>query len=62
MNRPKPPCILCENRSEGCHSKCEEYEEYRLAHKKYRDDLREIKGKQFSVDSYFIAKKKRGKR
>jgi len=31
MTKRKAPCYKCERRSEGCHSKCEAYIEYKTA-------------------------------
>ena len=62
MAKPKPPCIDCDDRSEGCHARCEGYKEYQEASRSYKEVLREIKGKKYNLDSYYVAKKKRSRR
>ena len=59
MGTPKPPCIDCDDRSEGCHARCEGYKEFRKMMDEHKETLREIKGKKYNLDSYYVAKKKR---
>lgn len=62
MKRPTPPCINCEERREGCHSKCEGYAEYQELNQKYKDELSEVKRRIFDMEAYRSSKRKRGKK
>lgn len=58
----KSPCYNCENRSEGCHSSCEEYKEFAEARKQInlnRKDERRKAAYAFMERTYREAQRKK---
>lgn len=50
--KPKAPCLKCENRNPGCHSRCEKYIDY----KKKQFEYNQLKSKERLINS--VAKNK----
>lgn len=50
--KPKAPCLNCEDRNPGCHSRCEKYISYREKQIEYN----KLKAKERMIDS--VAKSK----
>ena len=62
MKRPLPPCIDCDKRSEGCHGRCEGYQEYKRLNEAYKSEYAEVKRKIHDMDAYRSSKRKRGQK
>ena len=63
----KGPCYDCEIRHQGCHSKCDEYLEYKGLLDKKKQIVREsrleyMQHRDYSIDTAERLKRKRGKR
>ena len=44
MKRPDPPCgKKCEDREQGCHSKCEKYQVYVYQNEIYKEEIRKAR-------------------
>lgn len=39
MNKPKAPCLNCENRQVNCHSKCKAYKQFKYENDLYNKEL-----------------------
>ena len=50
MDKPESTCINCTKRVLGCHTNCEEYENYRAKLKIYKAWLRKIKSTQRAAE------------
>jgi hypothetical protein len=45
--KPKAPCLKCEDRNPGCHSRCEKYIDY----KKKQFEYNQLKAKERMIDN-----------
>lgn len=51
------PCIDCDSRTMACHTKCEEYREY----KRKREELRKKRFEESRLQDYFFQAKRKHK-
>lgn len=52
IRKHQAPCLGCENRELGCHSKCNKYKQYSDALAKYKEQERAIKKKEGGYVEY----------
>lgn len=55
MNNTKTPCIDCERRHMGCHSRCEDYKKWKDEHEARRKEYHE-KRNEYSAFQDYISK------
>ena len=56
------PCLNCEKRHAGCHSSCEEYEEFKRNFMEQKETKRKQKERQNIVVNYIFESRERQRR